>query len=209
MSAYTLTYWNKRGRGEQIRLLLNELGADYEEVQIERNSPQLRALQAQGPKMLYFGSVPMLEDGGFRLCQAPVILSYLVAKHGLAPADLQQRAKADAICWGAEDLRCLYFGLFFASDPSAAQAAFVAGPWRKRWLMSLDGLLALNGDTDVFVGRDLTHADIAAWDVLDSVTTWIEGATLEGFPRLERFHQAIAARPRIAAYLASDRRPAS
>jgi glutathione S-transferase len=206
MGAYKLMYWNKRGRGEQVRLLLNELAADYEEIPVEPGSQRFREIQAQGPGVLYFGAVPMLEDGSFRLCQGPVILSYLAQKHGIAPAGLQARARADAIAWGAEDLRSAYFGLF-QGDAAARQAAFVAGPWRERWLTSLDGLLELNGGTGFFVGGTLSHADIAVWDVLDSITAWVEGATLAGFPRLERFFAAIAARPRIAAYLASARRP--
>jgi glutathione S-transferase len=208
MTVYKLMYWNARGRGEQVRLLLNELGLEYEDVHVERGSERFREIQAQGPKILYFGAVPMLQDDEFKLCQGPVILSYLAAKHGIAPADLRQDAKADAICWGAEDLRIAYFLLF---GPTAAddQAEFVAGPWRQQWLRSLDGLLELNGDTGFFVGKSLTHADIAVWDILDSIKTWVAGASVEGFPRLERFVEAIATRPRIATYLDSDRRPQS
>ena len=208
MTVYKLMYWNKRGRGEQVRLLLNELGLEYEDVHVERNSGRFQEIQAQGPKILYFGSVPMLQDDDFKLSQGPVILSYLAAKHGIAPADLRQAAKADAICWGAEDLRMAYFELF-GDDAADKQAGFVAGPWGQHWLRSFDGLLELNGDTGFFVGETLAHADIAVWDILDSIKTWIAGATLEGFPRLERFFEAIATRPRIATYLNSDRRPQS
>ena len=71
--AYRLFYWALRGRGEQIRLLLNELGQDYEDVQV---TPQgdFAKLKAEGAGTLAFGSVPMLEDGDFRLVQGPVIM---------------------------------------------------------------------------------------------------------------------------------------
>ena len=52
----------------------------------------------------------------------------------------------------------------------------------------------------------LTQADLAVWDALDSIVTWIEGAKFGAFGRVEKFYEAIRARPAIAEYLASDRR---
>jgi glutathione S-transferase len=203
---YRLTYWNKRGRGEQLRLLLNELDAPYEDVHVA--GQVFLDLKQQGPSKLMFGSIPMLEDGDFRVCQGPVILRYLADKHGIGPTDPQQAAVADAIAWGAEDLRMRYFTLF-GPRGEKAQREFIAGDWKSRWLFSLDGLLELNGDTGHFVGSSLTHADIAVWDAVNAVLDWVEGASLDGAPRLQRFYDGVKQRPRIAAYLASDRRAQS
>jgi glutathione S-transferase len=200
---YRLHYWAKRGRGEQIRLLLNELDQPYQDVHVAGES--IRELRARRPRVLWFGSVPMLEDGDFHLVQAPVILSYLARKHGIAPASLADAARADAIAWGAEDLRIAYFDVW-RDDTAARQESLVRGPWSDRFLPGFDDLLEQNG-TGFLVGGALTHADIAVWDILDSMTTWVAGATLEGWPRLAEFHAGIKSRPRIAAYLASDRRP--
>lgn len=204
--AYRLIYWAKRGRGEQIRLLLAELGQEYIDVHVSPGQ-EVAELRAQGPSVLPFGSVPVLEDGELRLAQGPVILSYLARKHGIAPTDLALAAKADSIAWAAEDLRMKYFGLF-GSESARKQAEFVNGPWTERWLPTLSGLLELDGDRGFFVGGALGHADIAVWDVLDSCTCWVEGARLDRFPRLVQFFEAMKARPRIAAYLASPRRAA-
>jgi len=200
---YRLTYWNKRGRGEQVRLLLQELGESYEDVYIDRQ--KLLELKKLGAKVLYFGSIPMLEDGDFRLCQAPVILSYLARKHGLAPESRKGAAKADALVLGAEDLRIQYFGLF---GPGAAekQRAFVDGQLRTRWLPSFEGHLEINDSDRYFVGSSLTHADVAVWDVFDSLSTWVSGVALDDYPRLQAFQRAFAERPRIASYLSSERR---
>jgi glutathione S-transferase len=203
MAPYRLYYWAKRGRGEQIRLLLNELDQPYEDVHVAGES--FGALRARRPRVLWFGTVPMLEDGDVHLCQAPVILSYLARRHGIAPTRLEDAARADAIAWGAEDLRIAYFDVW-RDDTAVRQANLVAGHWSDRYLPGFDDLLEQNG-TGFFVGDSLTHADIAVWDILDSMTTWVAGATLEGWPRVAAFHAAIKQRPRIAAYLASDRRP--
>src|SRR4029079_17292642 len=144
------------------------------------------------------------EDGELRLVQGPVILSYLARKHGIAPARLEDAARADAIAWGAEDLRIAYFDVW-RDDTETLQANLVRGPWSDRYLPGFDDLLEQNG-TGFFVGDRLSHADIAVWGILDSMTTWGTGATLRGWPRLAEFYAGIKSRPRIAAYLASDRR---
>jgi len=201
---YKLHYFPTRARGEQVRLLLEEVGAEYENVYIPRR--ELPKVQAQGPSVLAFASIPMLEEGGFRLVQGPVIMGYLARKHGLlAPTDLQRCAKADMMCLGAEDLRMTYFGLFGAGAEEK-QAAFLQGRWSNRWLPRLDGLLELNGDNGFFAGDSLTHGDLAVFDALDAILKWVDGATFDGYERLQRFFNAIQERPRIAAYLASDRR---
>ena len=197
-----LHYWPKRGRAEQIRVLLNELDQPYEDVHLDGES--FRELRARRPRVLWFGSIPMLEDGPVRLVQGPVILSYLARKHGIAPAALGDAARADAIAWGAEDLRIAYFDVW-RDDTAALQQSLVRGPWSDRFLPGFDDLLEQSG-TGFFVGSTLTHADIAVWDILDSMISWVTGATLEGWPRLAEFYAAIKSRPRIGAYLASDRR---
>ena len=98
-----------------------------------------------------------------------------------------------------------YFTLFGPDAPSA-QRLFLTGRFRQRWLPAFDGLLELNGDTGFFVGDDITWADLAVFDILDSMVQWVQGANLDNHPRVARFFDAIRERPRIAAYLASDRR---
>jgi glutathione S-transferase len=197
--SYRLYYFPIRGRGEQIRLMLHALTQPFEDIAVKRE--QFVEMKKEGPRQLAFGSLPMLQDGELHLVQGPVILGYLARKHGIAPGDLKQAARADAIALGAEDLRAKYFGTLSGDNADEKKAAFRDGDWRTRWLPSLEGLLELNGDTGFFVGDSLTHADIAVWDAIDGVLTNIAGATLEGCPRLVRFRESIAKRPAIAEYL--------
>ena len=207
--SYKLYYFSIRGRGEQVRLFLHALEIPFEDVLVQRD--QFLELKKQGPSMLSFGSLPMLEEGAegaegaFRLCQGPAILSYLARKHNAAPSDRQLSAKADAIAWGAEDLRMRYFKLF-GDGSEQARAAFVAGDWQTRWLPSLTGLLEFNGNTGHFVGDQLTHADIAVWDVIDAIIGNIESARLDGFSRLQAFYDSVRSRPAVAAYIESGKR---
>jgi len=203
---YRLFYWPFRGRGEQIRLLLNELGQEYEDVHVdkERDFPTLRR---QGPGTLYFGSVPMLKDGDFRLVQGPVIMNYLGRKHGLMPDEPGEAARAEAMVLGAEDMRMAYFRLLRDDERSEQRKSrFLELEWRERWLPAWDGLLEINGDRGFLVGPSLTQADVAVWDVLDAIVTRIDGAGFAESGRVGEFYESISTRPAMAAYLASDRR---
>jgi glutathione S-transferase len=198
--AYKLHYFQIRGRGEQVRLMLHALELPFDDILVKRE--QFLEMKAQGPGTLYFGSLPMLEDGVYRLCQGPTILSYLARKHGAAPNDLQLSARADAIAWGAEDLRMRYFKMF-GDDRENARADFLNGDWLTRWLPSLNGLLGQNGNSGHFVGQQLSHADIAVWDVLDAFQAYVPPASLEGFPALQDFYEKVRGLPALAGYLAS------
>ncbi len=46
--AYELFYWALRGRGEQVRLLLNELEQDYEDVHVVKDA-DFQRMQREGP----------------------------------------------------------------------------------------------------------------------------------------------------------------
>jgi glutathione S-transferase len=204
--AYRLFYWKLQGRGEQVRLLLNELEQDYEDVYVSKDQDFPR-LKREGPGTLYFGSVPMLEDGDFKLVQGPAIMNYLGRQHGLMPSDSRAAARTEAMVLGAEDMRMAYFRLLGDGEAAAEKRAkFVGGEWTARWLSAWEGLLDLNGDTGYLVGTALTQADLAVWDALDAIVNWIEGASFSGFGRVENFYESIRARPAIVAYLASDRR---
>ena len=192
-----------QGRGEQVRLLLHELGQDFEDIHIKPDEEFL-TLKKQGAGTLYFKSVPMLQDGDFRLVQGPVIMNYLGRKHGLMSNDLQAAAKTEAIVLGAEDMRMAYFRAFGDSDEALEkQALFVKDQWKPRWLPSWNELLELNGDNGFFVGSELTQADIAVWDALDAITHRIEGANFGDYDRLVKFHESIGRRSGIANYLNS------
>jgi glutathione S-transferase len=197
--SYKLYYFKFRGRGEQVRLMLNALDVAYEDVFLNREG--LVALKQQGPSMLAFGSVPMLEDGDLKLAQGPVIMSYLGRQHGRCPGDVKEAAKADAITLGAEDLRAKYFRVHGEKDPEK-QREFLDGELTARWLPAFSGLLEEN-DTGYFVGNDWTHADIAVWDVLDAILSYFDSASLAGDARVAAFHERIAGIEPLAAYLAA------
>ena len=84
--AYELYYWpNIQGRGEFVRLALEEAGADYVDVARERGSGALMALWDSGDVEHPPFAPPFLKVGKRLIGQTANILLYLGDRHGLAP----------------------------------------------------------------------------------------------------------------------------
>ena len=91
-----LTLYDNPGSSNalKVRMLLAELGLDYQRAHVPFPRPRPEALLAVYP----FGSIPALVDGDLRLGESNAILRYLAAREDrddLYPADLRQRARVD------------------------------------------------------------------------------------------------------------------
>ncbi len=215
MTKPTLIYFRARGRAEVIRLVLAEAGVDYEEHPVGKGTPPVNgrptdfaALKASGD--LPFEAVPVWEEpGGFRLAQSLAIVNHLGRTHGLRGRTPVEAAQCDQWLGAVEDVRAELRKVASASqDRRAAIRAELRSSTLPRWFGYLDRLLRTNRDgTGFTVGEGLTVADLALYYLLESVRDNGMGDAVERYPALVAFAQRIASRPRIAAYLASPKRP--
>src|ERR1051325_1886447 len=87
--AYELYYWPEiQGRGEFVRLALEEAGAEY--IDVARGPDGVAAMQRvmQGEDAAHPPfAPPFLCDGGRLIAQTANILLYLGHRHALAPRD--------------------------------------------------------------------------------------------------------------------------
>jgi glutathione S-transferase len=215
MTVPTLLYFHARGRAELIRLVLAEAGVEYTEHHVGKGTPpangrptDLAELKAAG--VLPFGAVPVWEEPGLRLAQSAAIAAHLARRHGLLPADPGEAARCDELLGAVDDVRLEVRRLATAAPEKRAEVrAELERTTLPRWLGDLERLvgprLAVGG---LAVGRALTLADLALWYLLELLKDNDLGVALERCPALSAFFGRIAARPRIAAYLASARRPA-
>ncbi|NVB43062.1 glutathione S-transferase family protein [Pseudenhygromyxa sp. WMMC2535] len=97
---YLFYYWpGLPGRGEFVRLILEQAGAAYRDVVREHEdagagiSAMFECMGAEGPGPRPLAP-PFLVHGELRLAQMPNICAYLGARHGLAPADEAGRLTA-------------------------------------------------------------------------------------------------------------------
>jgi glutathione S-transferase len=215
MTRPTLIYFAGRGRAEVLRLALAEAGVEYDEHHVGRGTPpangrptDLAALKAEG--VLPFGAVPVWEEPGLRLAQSAAILNHLARRHGLRGASALEEARCDELLGAVDDVRGELRKL--AAAPAGERADVRRALEERvlpRWLGDLERLLAPRlGATGFAVGASLTVADLALWFLLETVQDNGLGAALAQCPALVAFAARVAARPRIAAYLRSPRRPA-
>jgi glutathione S-transferase len=216
MTKPTLIYFAGRGRAELIRLVLAEAGVDWQEHHVGRGTPpangrptDIAQLRASG--VLPFGAVPVWEEpDGLRLAQSAAIANHLARRHGLLATDPLEAARCDELIGCVDDVRG---ELRKVQTASPEQRAAVRGELERvvlpRWLGDLERHLRPRLEVAGFAaGSAIRLADLALWYLLELVQDNGLGAALGSCPALSGFAGRIAARPRMASYLASPRRPA-
>lgn len=195
-----LTYFDIRGRAEVIRLILEEAAAPYRERRVQEQE------WAAVKPTLPFGQMPVYQEGELLIPQSHAIYRHLARKYGLYGQDERERVRCDIVEEVFVDAQNV-LGTFYWSPKFAEQRGEFERTRLPELLARLERLLAENERGRGFwVGRALSYVDFCAWHFLDYVRPFSQ-ATLERFELLYAFKQRIEARPRIAAYLASERRP--
>jgi len=224
---YELIYWpGIQGRGEFVRLAFEAAGVPYVDVaRLPRASgggaeAVRRLLRSRGPWLTPLGP-PALRDGKALVAQTAAILQYLGPRLGLVPRDETSRLRAHQLQLTIADLVAEVHGthhpvavsLYYEDQrPEAARcaAAFV----RERIPMYLGYLeRALGSNRPApgrwLVGRGVSYPDLSAFQVVEGLRYAFPRAMKRherGVPRLVDLHGRVRALPRIATYLASDRR---
>jgi len=195
-----ITYFDVRGRAEVIRLLLEEVGVQYREQRV--GLAQWPALKSTLP----FGQLPCYEEGPLRIFQSHAIYRYLARKHDLYGRDAAEQVRCDVVQEAFVDAQNDIAGFFWKPDFAVQRAAYEAEQL-PQLLNRLQNLLLENrGGEGFWCGEQLSYVDFLAWHFLDYVRAF-SPATLQRFALLYAFKLRIETRPRIAAYLASPRRP--
>lgn len=222
---YELYYWpGIQGRGEFIRLALEEGGAGYLDVAAAAGARGgvpaiLRVLDARGVRRPPF-AVPILKAGRDLIAQTPNILLYLGGRLALAPRDERGKLWTHQLELTILDL---YLEAFHTHHPLGDGYAYeeqkAAARRRTRdflrvrlpkFLGYFERVLALNGrQRPWMVGARLSYADLSMAQVIAGLTyafPQAAGRALRKRPRLRALRDAVFARPRIARYVASGRR---
>ena len=220
---YELYYWPTiQGRAEFIRLALEETGADY--VNITRlpgegcGVPAMMALH-DGTRVPYPPyAPPFLKSGDLLIGQTPNILQYLGKRHGLEPADEAGKlwtrqlllTLADMVGEVHDTHHPIAGRLYYEDQRAEAKRRsheFVSHR-APRYLTYFEGVLARGGG-DYLVGTELTYADLSLFQIVGGMLYAFPNAMGRIEPKIPHtlaLYERIGARPRIAAYLASDRR---
>jgi glutathione S-transferase len=193
-----ITYFDIRGRAECIRLLLEETGTEYEDLQITN---------AEWPEMkpkLPFAQLPVFRDGDVELVQSHAIVRHLARVHGLDGENEAQRVRCDVAGEAIRDADG-HLGSVVWRPGFEKQRKHVVEKELPQWLGPLERFFRGNA-TPFWAGASLTFADIVAFDYLENTEALFPGALL-ATEHLAAFRDRFAERPNIAAYLQSSRRP--
>jgi glutathione S-transferase len=223
---YELYYWPSiQGRGEFVRLALEEAGADY--VDVARLSTRrgmgmpalMRMLDSKSNPHPPFAP-PFLKAGDLVIGQTANILLYLGPRLGLAPRAEDGRLWAHQLQLTIADFASeihdthhpIAASLYYEEQKPEAQrrAADFIRLRLPKFLGYFEGVLARNPRRGGFsVGGRLSYVDLSLFQVVAGLRYAFPNAmarVMPGYPRLAELHDRVAARPRIAAYLGSKRR---
>jgi glutathione S-transferase len=221
---YRLFYWPEiQGRGEFVRLALEESAADY--VDVARQSGKglgvaalLRFLNARNIAHPPFAP-PFLQAGRLVVGQTANILLFLGGRHGLAPKDEAGRLWTHELQLTIADFMVeihdthhpVASGLYFEDQKKEARrrsADFLENRLPK-FLGYFERLLARQRGQKYLAGTKLTYVDLSMFQIVAGLSYAFPNAmarVARDYKRLFALHARIQERPRISAYLASGRR---
>jgi glutathione S-transferase len=220
---YELHYWPTiQGRGEFVRLALEDAGARYRDV--ARANPvegggEAALMARMGKAARPPFAPPFLVDGDLVIGQTANILLHLGLALNLAPRDEADRlwvnqiqlTVADLVAEAHDTHHPIDVGAYYEDQKDAAKAR--AEVFRRRripkYLGWFEGLLAAQGDDAWLLGEKVTYADLSLFQVVEGLTYAFPkamGRITRKTPQLMALADRVRVRPNIAAYLASPRR---
>jgi glutathione S-transferase len=214
---YELYYWGEiQGRGEYVRLALEEAGADYVDIARAPGGTD-KMMRAMGAGDTPSFAPPFLKAGKLMIGQSANILLYLGEKHGLAPkteagrlwTHQLQLTIADFVVEIHDTHHPIGSGLYYEDQkPEARKAAHAfAGERIPKYLDYFEHVLRKNGKKWT-LGR-FSYVDLSMFQLVEGLTYAFPKAmkrVARKVPGLMGLRDRVRERPRIAAYVASDRR---
>ena len=220
--AYELYYWpSSPGRGEFVRLALEEAGADYIDVARRKTGmPKLMKLMngtrvAEPPF-----APPFLKSGKLVIAQTANILLYLGKELSLAPANEAGRlwtnqlqlTIADLVAEAHDTHHPIASQLYYEDQKREAKVR--AEDFRKsrvpKYLGYFEKVLARNPrGARHLVGARLTYADLSLFEIVAGLRYAFPAMMkrqAKKYPKVIALHDRVAGRSNIAAYLSSKRR---
>jgi glutathione S-transferase len=217
---YELYYWPTiQGRGEYVRLALEDSAAEYVDVtrRGERGMAAMMKMMA-GRRGTPPFAPPFLKAGQLVIGQTANILLYLGARHGLAPkaeagrlwVHQLQLTVADLVLEVHDTHHPLGPSLYYEEQRAPAKKR-AAEFWKARvpkYLGYFERLLDNSGGA-YLTGRRICYADLSLFQIVEGLRYAFPRrmkAFERNIPGLVELHDRVAGRPNIKAYLGSERR---
>src|SRR5574341_2337162 len=218
---YELYYWPEiQGRGEFIRLALEEAGADYVDIARLPRRGMARLTRFLESRLITRPpfAPPFLKGGKLVIAQTANILLFLGPRLGLAPKDEAGRlwahqlqlTIADWLVEVHDSHHPISGGLYYEEQKREAKRH--ARDFRRerlpKFLDYFEQVLKRNPkQAGYLLGKRISYIDLSLFQMIEGLRYALPRAMARQerrHPRLIALHDRIAARPRIAAYLKSE-----
>jgi glutathione S-transferase len=215
---YQLCYWpGLQGRGEFVRLALEDAGASYDDVARKRGGmDKMMAMMKRGPHPPF--APPFLKAGKLVIAQVADILFYLGPKLKLAPRDEAGRLWLNQLQLTVTDFvkeihdthHPVGSGLYYEDQKPEARryAENFLGERVPKYLGYFERVLKKSRGP-FLLGKKLTYIDLSIFQVIEGLRYAFPKAMKRietDVPGLVGVRDTVAARPNIKKYLASGRR---
>ena len=216
-----LYYWPSiQGRGEFVRLALEDAGWPYRDVAREPGGMKAMMAILGGDTRARVAPLapPFAKMDGTIVAQTSLLLHALGPRLGLAPKSEVRRNEvlevqltiADLVAEGHDVHHPIASSLYYEDQKPESRRR--SGHFRQeripKYLGWLEALLSGKKKRKWLLGS-ITYADLSAFQLVTSLEYAFPKSMKKlskKFPRLLELTSRVAARPRIAAYLASPRR---
>jgi len=220
---YQLYYWpGIQGRGEFVRLALEEAGADYVDVArgegkgMGMNSMLAAMADEKNPTPPF--APPFLKAGKLTIAQTANILMYLGRKHGLAPANESGRLFANQLQLTVTDFvkevhdthHPLATGLYYEDQKPEARryTEHFLKERLPKYMGYFERVLSQSKGKKFLLGGKLSYPDLSIFQLVEGLRYAFPEASRRAerrYPLIVALHDRVAERPRIKKYRASKR----
>lgn len=211
---YALYYWpGIQGRGEFVRLAFEEAGVAYDDVGRRDMDATMKMLKPQ-PGVLTPFALPVLQHGKVFVAHTAAILEYVAPRIGLVPKSEAARRRAHQIQLTIADFLVevhdthhpIGSSLYY-EDQKVEAARRTEVFLKERVPKHMHYLERALGDGRWLLGKQPSYVDLSVFQVVAGLRYAFPRAMHKRIPAsLAKLHDAVAARPNIAKYLASERR---
>uniref|UniRef100_H2XQD9 glutathione transferase n=1 Tax=Ciona intestinalis TaxID=7719 RepID=H2XQD9_CIOIN len=204
-SKMILGYWNFRGMGEQIRLMLEYLGLEYEDVkyyQVLRkdNTADLSNWLDEKYKLgLNFPNLPYLIDKDVKLTESMAIMKYLANKGGLMPETEEEHIRCDIFQGFMIDFRKTFRDLCSNPDFNILKQKF-----QQNLDIKLRQIDTFFGCHEWMAGKRLTWIDFYFFETFDVIQMCFP-ESVDGHPRIKHHREIFLTLQPISEYRKSNR----
>eukprot|EP00090_Calanus_glacialis_P026247 TRINITY_DN4123_c0_g1_i1.p1 TRINITY_DN4123_c0_g1~~TRINITY_DN4123_c0_g1_i1.p1 ORF type:complete len:219 (-),score=42.10 TRINITY_DN4123_c0_g1_i1:109-765(-) len=201
--APTLCYWNSRGLGQPIRLLLEFTGTEFEDRKLTMEGAPTYDKSCwtdiKDKLGLDFPNLPYFVDGNIKITQSNAILRHIARKNGLCGESVEEKARVDMMADCAMDLRNTIARLVYNPDYDNLLPQYI-----ERLPSILEPFSKFLAANPWFVGQKVTFVDFPMYELLDQLRSMIPNC-LKNYPNLIQFLDRFEKLPKIAAYMKSSR----